>query len=965
MNEPTKASVRCLYVDASPSDVVVEKVEAAVDGTVATARGYEGALDRLRQTDADCVVSRYDLSDGDGLELAQTLRQDGDERPFVLYTAEDDAELARRAISANVTEYVLDDSDDAVDRLASLVGDAVSDEATRRRRVFNDQLVEQVFDAAPTSMLVIDREGYVRRANATARTKYGFGDETESVFDVVELFTEDGEPLGGEMRPARDVFETGDPLFDWTGRVSLRGGDRHWMRSSVVPIRDDRGVIERSLVSFEDITKERERRKRLKTRRAELEDELTEVFARVTDAFFALDDDWTFTLVNDEAERLVQMDADDLLGESVWDAFPEALDTTFEREYRRAMETQEAVHFEEYFEPLDTWFEVRAFPSDSGLSVYFRDVSERIEQKHELNTRVQQQSVLADLGQRGLEGGDLDSLVAETTERVVETLGAAACEVYELAADGETLQAQFSVGLGDSEHVTEIQAETLASAATEIIDPLSVLQDDAVPASNHDLAGCPDDDAIAVTIGSAGTFWGVLLVHVADVATISTTDRRFLENISAVFATAIARISHETELRRQHERLAAINQLSDVVTDINHALADQSTREEVEQLVVDRIEASESYSFAWIGAPTDDEQIRVREAATEQDLDGVTLPSGEDPPGRAFETGEMQFESDSDLSDDAPIRGRIDDLTYRSAAAIPIHYEGEFYGVLTLYADRDDAFLGRERHVVGQLGEIVGLALGAIEREEKLRERRRQLEHERERLEYVNRLLRHNLLNGLNVAHARADILTGSVTPDMERHLDTVQTRLDDMIGLVETMRSLMRILVEEESHELEPVTLDATLQNEITKVRTAYDDARVTLSNPLPPVKVAADDLLPEVFENLLVNAVEHNDKETPEIAVGVETSGGPTVDVVVADNGPGIPEDIKDHLFEKGKKGSRSSGTGFGLYLVKETLNAYDGEIEVRDRTDGGTEFVVSLPRAETLQQSEGTSKGDSSVA
>ncbi|MFC7081579.1 PAS domain S-box protein [Halorussus caseinilyticus] len=64
--------------------------------------------------------------------------------------------------------------------------------------------------------------------------------------------------------------------------------------------------------------------------------------------------------------------------------FTEAEGTRFQREYERAMESQEAVSFVEYYPPLSTWFEVRAYPSETGLSVYFRDVTERKEREQEL-----------------------------------------------------------------------------------------------------------------------------------------------------------------------------------------------------------------------------------------------------------------------------------------------------------------------------------------------------------------------------------------------------------------------------------------------------------------------------------------------------------------------------------------------------------------------------------------------------
>jgi PAS domain S-box-containing protein len=94
---------------------------------------------------------------------------------------------------------------------------------------------------------------------------------------------------------------------------------------------------------------------------------------RVTDAFLALDDEWRFTYINGRGEELVGLTREEALGEVLWDCFPDAVGTRFEDEYRRAVETGEPVSFREYYPPLGTGFDVRAYPSANGLSVYFRE----------------------------------------------------------------------------------------------------------------------------------------------------------------------------------------------------------------------------------------------------------------------------------------------------------------------------------------------------------------------------------------------------------------------------------------------------------------------------------------------------------------------------------------------------------------------------------------------------------------
>ena len=117
------------------------------------------------------------------------------------------------------------------------------------------------------------------------------------------------------------------------------------------------------------------------------ERDLQTVLDRMADGFFALDADWSVTYANEAGRRILRSAMSDgavggdgtVEGRDLWDSIPGSAETQFYDEYHRAMETQEPVSFDSYYEPLDTWFDVRVFPDDDGLSVYLRDVSERRE----------------------------------------------------------------------------------------------------------------------------------------------------------------------------------------------------------------------------------------------------------------------------------------------------------------------------------------------------------------------------------------------------------------------------------------------------------------------------------------------------------------------------------------------------------------------------------------------------------
>ncbi|TAK35777.1 MAG: PAS domain-containing sensor histidine kinase [Chloroflexota bacterium] len=164
-----------------------------------------------------------------------------------------------------------------------------------------------------------------------------------------------------------------------------RDGSSCPVEYSSYPIIED-GVVQGAVVTFVDITERKraeEERARLaseQAKRAEAEasrKQISNILESITDAFFALDHEWRFTYVNREAERLLRRERRELLGKNVWEEFPEAQNLPFHPEYLKAVSERVPVEFESCYPPYDLWFEVSAYPSEDGLSVYFRDITER------------------------------------------------------------------------------------------------------------------------------------------------------------------------------------------------------------------------------------------------------------------------------------------------------------------------------------------------------------------------------------------------------------------------------------------------------------------------------------------------------------------------------------------------------------------------------------------------------------
>jgi PAS domain S-box-containing protein len=103
-----------------------------------------------------------------------------------------------------------------------------------------------------------------------------------------------------------------------------------------------------------------------------------ELLERISDGFIHLDSEWNYTYVNQVAGALLGKSADELIGTTIWEAFPEAEGKKFHEACKEAFKTQQVQTMREYFEPWNRWFENRIYPTPDGLSVFFTDITEQI-----------------------------------------------------------------------------------------------------------------------------------------------------------------------------------------------------------------------------------------------------------------------------------------------------------------------------------------------------------------------------------------------------------------------------------------------------------------------------------------------------------------------------------------------------------------------------------------------------------
>jgi PAS domain S-box-containing protein len=245
-----------------------------------------------------------------------------------------------------------------------------------------------------------------------------FGYRQEGFAGTIEAFfarvhPEDVERTAAALQATID--NRGD--LDVEYRVTIPGGDTRWVQGRGRVLVDDDGRPVRLLGAAYDTTRQRHGDARV-----------ARVLETMGAAFFSLDRSWRFDYVNAEAERLLGRSREELRGGVIWELFPAAVGSLFEEHYRGSAQNGEPRIFEAHYpEPLDAWYEVRAYPSPDGLSVYFVDVTERWRAQEHARRGAERLSLIVDTSTRlsavlGA-GGSEETALERVAEAVVPRLG--------------------------------------------------------------------------------------------------------------------------------------------------------------------------------------------------------------------------------------------------------------------------------------------------------------------------------------------------------------------------------------------------------------------------------------------------------------------------------------------------------------------------------------------------------------
>ncbi len=245
--------------------------------------------------------------------------------------------------------------------------------------------------------------------------------------------------------------------------------------------------------------------------------------------------------------------------------------------------------------------------------------------------------------------------------------------------------------------------------------------------------------------------------------------------------------------------------------------------------------------------------------------------------------------------------------------------------------------------------------------EKNLRNSRKKYRESYNRAEFYKDLFAHdinNILQNILTAAELCNIYQNQ--PDKTKETGEIFNTINEQVIRGSKLVSNIRKLSELEDSELliEPVEIRSIIKELIGVIENKFQDKsiKIQVDDSEKKIFALADNLLREVFENLLVNSVRHNKNDIIEILVKISSilkEGKNYVKLEFIDNGIGIEDIRKDLIFQRErKKDNLFFGQGLGLSLVKKIIDIYNGQIWVEDKVPGeflkGSNFVILLPEA-----------------
>jgi PAS domain S-box-containing protein len=305
-------------------------------------------------------------------------------------------------------------------QLQKLTRDITEYKQAQEERNALQTALQGFFNLSLDLLCIAGLDGYFKHLNPACEKTLGFScQEIQSQPFLNFVHPDDKAATLAEVQK----LATGAPTIYLENRYRCKDGSYKWLAWTAFPHVQDGFIycVGRDITQLKQAEQER---LQLLYREQAAHNQITKILESITDAFFALDNEWRFTYVNQQAERLLQRKRSELLGQCIWDKFPEAVTSLFYQEYHRAVIEEVSVEFEAFYPPLKTWFSVHAYPGKQGLSVYFEDINERKHAEEALRSSEERYRLLFENNPHPMWVNDLETLaILAVNEAAIQHYG--------------------------------------------------------------------------------------------------------------------------------------------------------------------------------------------------------------------------------------------------------------------------------------------------------------------------------------------------------------------------------------------------------------------------------------------------------------------------------------------------------------------------------------------------------------
>ncbi len=728
------------------------------------------------------------------------------------------------------------------------------------------------------------------------------------------IHPEDRPQVTSAISAALDSLSSGNYEIDY--RIVWDDGTERWISANGQVIFAGEGEF-RQVIEFLGTALDITERKWAEQALRRSEEQSRNILESIDDGFLALNQHWQFTYINQSAEALLARASGDLIGKDFWQEFSGFSGSEFEQMYRGVMRERVARSLTAFYPDHERWYEVRTYPAANGITIYFRDVTEKIQ--------------------------------AEEALRASETALRASEDRFRLMVESAKEYAIFTLDLNGSITSWNAGAERL----------LGYQEAEIIGRDAHILYTSEDNERgradwemqTARTQGQAvnecwhrrkdgSRFWGSGLVMplqteagimqgFVKIMQDKTKQRQAEQRFRLLYDTTSDLLATEQPLTLMHNLFAKLSAQLELDCYYNYMVKEKDNCQILHLSNYEGISDAEAQSLEWIELG--------------QYLCGLVAQK------------RQQIVFDQTQLSSHPNAQLVCAVGITAYAGQPLIVHGRLLGTLSFASRTRNHFTPGEINLLQSTCDQMAIALERTNLITSIQQQAEQLQRANQLKDEFLAVLSHELRSPLNPILGWARLLqTGKLNAERQADaLATIERNAKLQSQLIEDLLDISRIMQGKLSLTVAPINLTFVISSALETVRLAASAKNIKivldLDNTIAPISGDAV-RLQQVVWNLLTNAV----KFTPHS--GQVTIGLRQVDrlaqIRVIDTGKGIAPNFLPHVFEyfrqeDGSTTRRFGGLGLGLAIVRQIVEMHGGTVKAESKGENqGATFIVQLP-------------------